>query len=284
VDLALVIKYRLSELGLEQKDLAVAAEVTESYISQLLARKKAPPSADRTEIYARMSRFLRLPEDELSKLAELQRREDLKKRVGEPHRPLYEASRELLLRKCANNSRAEVRSIFEKEPFGEVERLVTRTFLDIAKGVARDHLQDENGMRLLAHLSGKTPVEIKEANLAVLNAGRFDVSVEGCVWLLETLIEFWDINLNSFGIDVVLNRKLVRDSLKRFAYVETKPEQAPATDPGLQEFLAEPYLSGDVTEEELAFLRTLKLDGRRPTPIYYYRELQNLRDPLHFRA
>ena len=42
MDVCLVIKRRLEELGLEQKDLASAAEVTESYISQLLARKKLP--------------------------------------------------------------------------------------------------------------------------------------------------------------------------------------------------------------------------------------------------
>jgi predicted transcriptional regulator len=53
-----VIKRRLEELGVEQKDLASAAEVTESYISQLLARKKLPPAPDRTDIYAKMARFL----------------------------------------------------------------------------------------------------------------------------------------------------------------------------------------------------------------------------------
>ena len=42
MDVCLVIKRRLEVLGLEQKDLAAAAEVTESYISQLLARKKCP--------------------------------------------------------------------------------------------------------------------------------------------------------------------------------------------------------------------------------------------------
>jgi transcriptional regulator with XRE-family HTH domain len=47
VDVCLVIKRRVEELGLEQKDLATAAEVTESYISQLLARKKLPPAPDR---------------------------------------------------------------------------------------------------------------------------------------------------------------------------------------------------------------------------------------------
>jgi len=26
----------------------------------------------------------------------------------------------------------------------------------------------------------------------------------------------------------------------------------------------------------------LRFKGKRPTPLYYYRELQNLRDPLHF--
>jgi len=63
-------------LGLEQKDLAIAAEVTNSYISQLLARKKLPPAPDRTDIYEKMARALKLPSDRLSKLAELQRRED----------------------------------------------------------------------------------------------------------------------------------------------------------------------------------------------------------------
>ena len=43
MDVSLVIKERLEELGLEQRDLAAAAEVTESYISQLLTRKKLPP-------------------------------------------------------------------------------------------------------------------------------------------------------------------------------------------------------------------------------------------------
>ena len=39
MDICLVIKARLGELGFEQKDLAAAAEVTESYVSQLLTRK-----------------------------------------------------------------------------------------------------------------------------------------------------------------------------------------------------------------------------------------------------
>ena len=70
-----VIRHRLEELGLEQRDLARAARVTESYISQLLTRRKAPPAPNRTDIYDRMDKFLRLPSGELAKLAELKSKE-----------------------------------------------------------------------------------------------------------------------------------------------------------------------------------------------------------------
>ena len=100
MDVSLLIRHRLSELELDQKDLAAAAQVTESYISQLLTRKKAPPAPGRTDIYDRMGEFLRLPAGELSKLADLQRQEELKKRVAEPPRPLFKECRDLVLRKC----------------------------------------------------------------------------------------------------------------------------------------------------------------------------------------
>src|SRR5229473_1936031 len=58
VDVCLVLKQRMEELGLEQRELAAAAEVTESYISQLLTRKKLPPAPDRTDIYDKMGRFV----------------------------------------------------------------------------------------------------------------------------------------------------------------------------------------------------------------------------------
>ena len=100
MDVSLLIRHRLNELELDQKDLAAAAQVTESYISQLLTRKKVPPAPGRTDIYDRMSEFLKLPAGELSKLADVQRQEDLKKRVAEPPRPLFKETRELVLRKC----------------------------------------------------------------------------------------------------------------------------------------------------------------------------------------
>ena len=96
MDISLLIRHRLKELDLEQKDLAAAAEVTESYISQLLARKKAPPSPGRTDIYEKIAKVLRLPSKELSRLADAQRREELKRKVLDPPRPLFQDFRQSL--------------------------------------------------------------------------------------------------------------------------------------------------------------------------------------------
>src|SRR6266480_5482543 len=108
MDVCSVIKRRLEELGLEQKDLATAAEVTESYVSQLLARKKLPPAPDRTDIYEKMAKFLKLPSDRLSNLADHQRREELKRNLGDPPAPLYRGIRELILRKCVSDKEKQV--------------------------------------------------------------------------------------------------------------------------------------------------------------------------------
>ena len=43
MDFAFVVRQKLEEQGLDQRELANQAEVTESYISQLLGRKKLPP-------------------------------------------------------------------------------------------------------------------------------------------------------------------------------------------------------------------------------------------------
>jgi transcriptional regulator with XRE-family HTH domain len=284
VDVPLIIRHRLNELGLEQKELAVAAEVTESYISQLLARKKVPPAPDRTDIYDKIGKFLQLPTGELSRLASLQRREELKKRMADPPSPLFQDFRKLILRKCESRKRKQVQAIFERETFGALERLITQKLLEVAKGVAREELDSEKWLRLMARLSNRSYEQTRVTILEFLDTDIFHVSIENCVAFLDPLIESWDIDLETFGVDIILNRRLTSAHRKKFEFVEREPEATVEQLPGLAEFLEDATLSGDATKEEAEFLKSLKFSGRQPTPLYYYRELQNLRDPLHFRA
>jgi len=284
VDVCLVIKERLEELGFEQKDLAAAAQVTESYVSQLLTRKKMPPAPDRTDIYEKIGTFLRLPSGKLAKLADAQRREELKRGFEDPPAPLFEDVRKLILRKCAPEQQQQVRAIFEKQPFGELERLVTQKLLDVIKGVAREELESEKWLRSVARLSGRSYKQMRVMILEFLDTDVFHLSTESCVSFLDPLLESWDVDLPSFGIGFVLNHRLVPGTPKRFEFVEKEPGFPQEDEPGFTEFLQDTLLSGQVTRDEIEFLRRLRFKGRRPSPLYYYRELQNLRDPLHFRT
>jgi transcriptional regulator with XRE-family HTH domain len=278
-----VIKRRLEELGLGQKDLASAAEVTESYISQLLARKRLPPAPDRTDIYAKMAKFLKLPSDRLSKLAEHQRKEVLKRTLEDPPKPLFKEVRELIIRKGPPDKEKQIRVIFEKQPFGELERLVTQKLLDVIKKVAKEELKSENWLHLVARLTGRSYEQVRVTLLEFLDTDVFSLSPKNCVSFLDPLVESWDVDLTTFGMEIVLNRRIASGDSRRFEFVETGPAQ-PEVEPGFTEFLKDSSLSGTATTEEKELLRNLRFNGKRPTSLYYYRELQSLRDPLHFRA
>ena len=283
MDVCLVIKRRLEELGLGQKDLASAAEVTESYISQLLARKRLPPAPDRTDIYAKMAKFLKLPSDRLSKLAEHQRKEVLKRTLEDPPKPLFKEVRELIIRKGPPDKEKQIRVIFEKQPFGELERLVTQKLLDVIKKVAKEELKSENWLHLVARLTGRSYEQVRVTLLEFLDTDVFSLSPKNCVSFLDPLVESWDVDLTTFGMEIVLNRRIASGDSRRFEFVETGPAQ-PEVEPGFTEFLKDSSLSGTATTEEKELLRNLRFNGKRPTSLYYYRELQSLRDPLHFRV
>ena len=281
MDVRLVIKQRLTELGLEQRDLASAAEVTESYISQLLTGKKLPPEPTRSDIYDKIGKFLKLSTSRLSKLADHQRKEALKRNLEDPPKPLFREVRELILSKCTPGKQKQMRGIFEKHPFGELERLVTQKLLDVVKKIAKNELQSEKWLHSVARLSGKSYETMRVSILEFLDTDVFSISAENCASFLDPLIESWDIDLATFGMEIVLNRRLIPGYAMKFEFVEKEVVHR-EEEPGLKKFLKDLPLNGGATQEEIEFLKKLIFNGKHPTPLYYYRELQNLRDPLHF--
>ena len=173
MDVAFVIRQRLAVLGREQRDLARAAEVTESYISQLLTRKKAPPAPHRTDMYDKMDTFLQLPRGDLVRLADLQRQEELQGRLADPPAPLLQDMRALILRKCPPDKAPDLRAIFAKQPFGELERLVTQKLLDVVKNVAREELASETWLRRMARLGGRSYEQMRVIVLEFLDTDIF---------------------------------------------------------------------------------------------------------------
>lgn len=282
MDFVTLVRSRLATIGRAQKDLAQAAEVADSYISQLLTRKRSPPAPDRTDIYPKMEAFLGLEPGALGRLASVERAEDLKHRLGQTPEPLFHGVRDLILGKCVAGKRNEVRAVFERHPFGTLERLITRKLLDVVQRIARQELDSENWIRLAARVGSRTHEEMRVLVLEFLDADIFNVSRENCIAFMDPLVASWDIDLDSFRIDITLNRRLVVDPRRRFEFVETDPWDDSDEPSALAEFLDDTRLSGDITEAETRLLRLCRFNGRRPTKLFYHRALQNLRDPLHF--
>jgi transcriptional regulator with XRE-family HTH domain len=283
LDFATLVRSRLAELGCAQKDLAQAAQVADSYISQLLTRKRPPPAPDRTDIYPKMEAFLRLEPGALGRLAGIERTEELKHRLGQTPEPLFQGFRDLILAKCVAQKRDEVRGVFERHPFGTLERLITQKLLDVVQRIARQELDSDNWIRLAARVGSRTHEEMRVMVLEFLDTDIFHVSRENCVAFMDPLVESWDIDLDTLRFDITLNRRLVVDPQRRFEFVETEPLDDSDEPSGFAEFLDDTRLSGDITEAEIRLLRLCRFNGKRPTKLYYHRALQNLRDPLHFR-
>lgn len=282
MNFASLIRSRLAALGHGQNDLAEAAEVTDSYVSQLLTRKKAPPARDRTDIYEKMEDFLRLEPGELGRLAENERTDAIKRKLGDAPEPLFQQFRDLVLKKCAPEKREEVRAVFEGRPFGTLERLVSQTLLQVVQRVARQELDSDDWIRLAALVGGRSHEEMRVIVLEFLDSDVFQVSRESCAAFVDPLVESWDVDLENLRLKIKLNSSLVTDPDRAFEFAESTPAGSSDEESGLADFLADPRLSGDVTEEEVRLLRRQRLGGKRPNQLYYYRWLQILRDPLHF--
>jgi hypothetical protein len=196
-------------------------------------------------------------------LADVQRKLELKKELAAEPAPLFREVREVVLRKCASDKEAYVRAIFEKDPFGELERLVTHTLLDVVKGVATQELENDYWLRMVAELSHQSYEETRVIVLEFLDTDIFHLSRENCVAFLDPLIESWDIDLATFALDIVLNPRVVSGHVRRFEFIERESGEVFVEEPGLREFLEDPALSGTASEEEVRFLKRLRFKGKR---------------------
>jgi transcriptional regulator with XRE-family HTH domain len=278
MDFSFVVRRRLEELGLDQRDLANRAEVTESYISQLLGRKKLPPLPNRTDLYDKMSRVLGLTRDELARLAAIEHHEALDQKWVEPPAPRFGPMRELVLRKCNHARQRQMRDIFEKQPFGELEQLITRTLIEVVRSEARNHADDETWVRSIAKRGRNSYREMRVRMIDLLDSDP-RASIGDFSSFLDPLIAAWDYDLDDFTLEVELPTGGVRKFAFREEIKETSEEES-----GFRKFLKDPNLNSGATPEEIEFLRRMRFpSGGRPTAIFYYRTLQNLRDPLHFK-
>ena len=154
--------------------------------------------------------------------------------MGEEAAPLFGEVREVILRKCHPERQAHVRAIFDQQAFGELERLVTQRLLEVLQAVAKEELENDYWLRMVADLSGRSFEEMRVIVLEFLDTDVFHLSREQCVSFLDPMIESWDIDLATFALDIVLNPRVVAGHVKRFEFVEREAGQPSADRAGTQ--------------------------------------------------
>ena len=276
MDFAFVVRQRLEELHLGQRELAAASEVTESYISQILGRKKLPPLPNRTDLYDKMSRLLAVPREELARLATLQHRDALDRTWRGSAQARFGPMRELILGKCNRRRVKAMRTLFEKDPFGEVERLITRTLIDVVRDDARSHALDETWLRKLASASGENYRKMRVGLIDLLDSDP-EASLGDYTLFIEPLVRLWDFDIDRFVLEV----RLTTGTRRTFMFGEDVKQKPPDDPAGLRAFLRDTRLSSGVAPQEMEILRALRVPGANA--MFYYRALQTLRDPVNFK-
>lgn len=199
VKVAQLMRRRLRELERTPRELAEAVQVPESYIADLLAGRRRPPAPGRTDVYERMTKFLRLHRNDLSVCA----RDERVGHWSDQERPPARV-RALLLEFCepANARRLERR--LAQKGGAELGSLIARRVLEVAQGFVRRELDDEVGIRLAATRERCTYLEMRMRLLEFLDTTAGSLTPEDVDTFMRPRIAAWDFDLETRAMRIVL--------------------------------------------------------------------------------
>src|SRR5690348_15333950 len=149
-----LVRRRLKELKRTPRELAEAVQVSEEYVADLLAGRRSPPAPGRTDLYDRMTKFLRLHRNDLPTCAKVER-----EAIGTKRTRPDPKVRALLLALCEPTMAKKLDRRFAKrdQETASLDRLIAQRFLEVAQGFVRRQLDDEVGDRKSTRLNSSHP-------------------------------------------------------------------------------------------------------------------------------
>jgi hypothetical protein len=205
-----LLRRRLKEVGRTTAELAEAAQVPLEYLEDILAGRRRPPLPSRTDLYDRMTAYLRLSHKDLVLCATAQRAEIAPARASAP-KP---AVRKLLLALCdpatgrelerrrANNGNAELTDLFQR-------------LLDVTQGIVLRALNDQISLRVAAQRTGMSLPDARLEVLEFLDLTPDLLTPEDVARFVEPRIANWDVELETGVLRVVLRVQEPRESGRR---------------------------------------------------------------------
>jgi len=195
-----LVRRRLRELKRTPRELAEAVQVSEIYIADLVAGRRVPPAPGRMDVYAPMTKFLKLHRNDLPTCAKAERDGTTKSR-RRPHSDV----RDQMLALCTDPARARAlsRRLIRKDGV-PLERVIVGRLLEVAQGFVRRQLDDDVGIRIAASRDGCTYLEKRMKLMEFLDATPEGLTPADCEEFVRPRIAAWEIELDTNAMRIVL--------------------------------------------------------------------------------
>ncbi len=205
-----LLRRRLKEVDRTPAELAEAAQVPLEYIEDLLAGRRRPPLPGRTDLYDRMTAFLRLSHKDLVLCASAQRAESAPSRQPAP-KP---AVRKVLLMLCEPATGLELERRRTRNGNAELTDLFQR-LLDVTQGIALRALSDQISLRVTAQRTGTSLAVARLEVLEFLDLTPDLLTPEDVARFIEPRIASWDVELETGVLRVVLRVQEPKETGRR---------------------------------------------------------------------
>lgn len=196
-----LISQRLGELERTPEELAEAVDVPCGYIEDLISGKRRPPRPARTDVYERMTTFLRLARNDLAMCANAEREAEGPVTVRLP-KP---AVRRMLLDLCEPETAQELERGSGKEANSRLADYCQR-ILDRAQAVVRRRmLADPTALRLSAQQSNETRLAMRMQILDFLDAASDTLTPNHLKRFIQPWVAAWDVDFETGVLRIVMH-------------------------------------------------------------------------------
>lgn len=194
-----LIRQRLTELGRTAEELAEAIEVPVDYVNDLLSGKRRPPRPARTDVYERMTPFLRLARNDLATCANAER--EASPVATRPPKP---AVRRMLLALCEPTTAEKLLNGGGKRANGQLAEYCQR-LLDRTQAVVRRMLMDPMALRLAAQRSKATHMAMRMQVLDFLDATPDTLTPSDLTLFIRPWVAAWDVDFETGVLRVIMH-------------------------------------------------------------------------------
>jgi hypothetical protein len=205
-----LVRQTLRDTKRSVAELAEAVQVSPEYLDDLIAGRRRPPLPRRTDVYERMTTFLRLGRTDLATCAMAERAALAPATAAAPP---ADVARQLLSL-CEPGTARELKRRRARHGDAELADL-TQRLLDVVQGGVRRTLDDQIGLRITAADHGSSYIAMRVRLLLFLDVTPDVLTLADIAEFVAPNVRLWDVDLETGVLRVVLQTREPRDSNRR---------------------------------------------------------------------